>query len=71
MWEENVQWQEDFIDTPHFSKQNGSKHIFTVINILYKYAWMVSLTGKQTSVVWSHPRLKQRIALVEYPNSCL
>lgn len=32
----DVQWQEEFIDKPHFSKENDSKHIFTVINILYK-----------------------------------
>lgn len=55
MWENNVHWQEDFIDTSHFSKQNGSKHIFTVINVLYKHAWMVSLTGKHTSVVGHIP----------------
>ena len=68
----DVQWQEEFIDKPHFSKENDSKHIFTVINILYKHVWMVSLTGKQTPVVWSHPTVKQRIASAGFPNSsCL
>lgn len=50
--EADTQWQWDFVDIQHFSKQNdGSKNILTVIKVLSKHAWVMCLIGRMSSAI--------------------